>query len=130
MLDLPHDAAVLAIGEVGVRVVLELKLHQLVDLHLLDHVFGELLFVDVDAGVAEAHRVARDFEVGKDPFVGCFVEDYLVIDHFDVLGRDEVIDDEVFELELFLEDSSPFLELFDLSSVLLLKLTIFALQVL
>lgn len=58
MLDLSHDAAVLTISEVGIWMVLELKFHEFVDLHLFDHVLGELLFVDVDARVAETHGVA------------------------------------------------------------------------
>lgn len=58
LLDLSHYAAVFTIGKVGIRVVLKLELHELVDLHLFDHVLGELLFVDVDTRVAETHRVS------------------------------------------------------------------------
>lgn len=58
LLDLSHYAAIFAIGEVGVWMIFELKFHELVYFHLLDHVLGELLLVDVDAWIAEAHGVA------------------------------------------------------------------------
>ena len=57
LLDLSHNAAVFAISEVGVWMIFQLKFHEFVDLHLFDHVLGELLFIDVDAWVAETHGV-------------------------------------------------------------------------
>jgi hypothetical protein len=102
LLDLPHDSSVLPVDEICIGVVFQLVFDQFVDLHLLDHLFGELLLVHVDSWVSEAEGVAGDLEIGKDPFIGGIVEDHFVVDHLDVFCRDEVVDDEVLQFELFL----------------------------
>ena len=53
----------------------------------------------------------------------------LLIDHVDVVGRDKIIDDKILKLELFLQNSPSFLQIFDLFCIHLFKLSVFILKV-
>ena len=58
LLNLPHDSSILAVDKIGIGVIFKLVFHQLVDLHLFDHLLGELLLVHIDSWVSESERVA------------------------------------------------------------------------
>jgi hypothetical protein len=76
-----------------------------------------------------AEGVAGDVEIGQHPIVVFVAPEHLLVDHVDVVGGDEVVDDEVFEFELFLEDAATLLETFDFFCIHFLQLFIFILEI-
>lgn len=108
----------------------ELLLHELVKFHLLQILLFKLVVLVELLWVFVPQRIPRDVQVRQEPVVMLVSPDDFFVYHLNILGRHEVVDHEVLQLQLFLQDSPPLLQGLYFLSVHLLQLLVLVLQVL
>lgn len=115
---------IFAVSIINIRVIVQLKLSQLVQLHLIFHILRQLLLhlLCVQAGILMSNRIPRNLKIRQNPIVQLVTPAYLLIYHFDVLSGYKVINYEIFKFKLFLKNPSSLLQSLYFLAIHLLQL--------